>query len=76
MLITEVDTFRIYMTIKDFANVLLDTQFVQIATGIWRNDNVIMTSKRRRFDVIMPLILCHMPIGNAWGDLMKFQGMG
>ena len=31
--------------------------------GTWRNNNVIITSKRRRFDVIMTLLLRHVPAG-------------
>ena len=45
----------------------------QFPTDIWRNDNVIMTSKWRRFDVIMTLSLRHgviCPLGyiaEVWG---------
>ena len=31
----------------------------------WRNNNVIMTSKRRRFDVIITLSLRHVPVGTG-----------
>ena len=34
-------------------------------TGTRRNDNVIMTSKRRRFDVIMKFLLRPVSNGNA-----------
>ena len=33
--------------------------------GTWRINNVIMTSKRRRFDVIMTLLLRRVPAGRG-----------
>ena len=37
--------------------------------GTQRNDNVIITSKRRRFDVIMTLLLRRVPAGFTGTDI-------
>ena len=39
------------------------TSHYLILMGTWRNNNVIITSKRRRFDAIMTLSLHHVPAG-------------
>ena len=40
-------------------------EHMQAPSGQRRNNNVIMTSKRRRFDVIMTLLLRIVPVGQA-----------
>ena len=44
-----------------------------VPTDTWRNNNVIITSKRRRFDVIMTLLWRRVPAGVA---RPRVRGMG
>ena len=55
---------HIYGSLKpDFVQTIICLTLETLPEGTRRNNNVTITSKRRRFDVIMTLLLRHMSTG-------------
>ena len=58
-------SWNISISVPEWSNCFFNmrTSMRFCPTGTWRNDNVITTSKRSRFDVIMTLFLCCVSTG-------------